>query len=72
MSGDLRYIRQMRTRAQRARINADAVRASAERTSDPQLRKHLLVLATDYERIAQRAEQLAARTGGGFSHGAPA
>ena len=52
--------------ARRACINADAVRASAERASDPQLRTHLLVLATDYERIAQRAEQLAARTDEGF------
>jgi hypothetical protein len=66
MPDDLRYIRHMRTRAQRARINADALRTSAERASDPQLRKDMLVLATDYERIAQRAEQLAAtsRTGG--------
>jgi hypothetical protein len=59
MSGDLRYIRHMRTRAQRARINADALRASAEVNNDPQLRERLLVLAADYERIAKRAEQLA-------------
>jgi hypothetical protein len=71
MSGDLRYVRHMRTRAHRARINADAARASAERASDPQLKKHLLILAADYERIAQRAEQLAARTGKGFSRDAP-
>jgi hypothetical protein len=65
MPDDLRYIRHMRTRARRARINADAVRASADRVRDPQLRKHLLALATDYERIAQRAEMLATTTRNG-------
>ena len=59
MPRDLRYIRHMRTRAQRARVNADVTRASAEMSSDPQVRELLLVLATDYERIAKRAEQLA-------------
>jgi hypothetical protein len=58
MPSNSRHLKFITTRAKRAKINAAVIRSNAERCADPEMRAHLISVAADYERIANRAEQL--------------